>query len=312
MDRRNLAAGLMVLVSSILLLAGTASAHAKVKPQAEPPTGLCTVKTMPSSFIDQGEFDTSSSVADVIEVECNPEYGESLVQLSAAELYERCGHRLIWFSPYELALEGEEGEDAVKGKIKSKVKSKLKHDFTIDGPSDTVYLDNDGNATVVVLGGPGCTAGESLVSAHMTEAPYETFTTPFTVLPPMVTAPGITVTPATSVEDDYTSSVATIAQVEFPPVDSEKYVNITASQLYDRCLVGPKLAFIGPDGDYAEVGEETSGTVQLDNDGNAFVVLVGSASCAPGTSLIEASLEAKPYKTYTTDYTIEAPRVTEF
>ena len=53
-------------------------------------------------------------------------------------------------------------------------------------------------------------------------------------------------------------------------------------------------------------GEEA--WVQLDNDGNAFVVLIGNSSCAAGTSLIEASLVNAPYTTYTTDFTIEPPQ----
>ena len=48
-----------------------------------------------------------------------------------------------------------------------------------------------------------------------------------------------------------------------------------------------------------EEDEETTG-VTLDNDGNAFVVLIGANSCASGSSLIEASLENAPYTTYTT------------
>ena len=51
-------------------------------------------------------------------------------------------------------------------------------------------------------------------------------------------------------------------------------------------------------------------TLYLDNDGNAFVVLVGNSSCAAGTSLIEASLENAPYTTYTTNFTVEPPQPT--
>ena len=47
--------------------------------------------------------------------------------------------------------------------------------------------------------------------------------------------------------------------------------------------------------------------MHLDDDGNAFVVLVGNSSCAAGSSLIEASLEKAPYTTYTSDFTIEPP-----
>ena len=36
---------------------------------------------------------------------------------------------------------------------------------------------------------------------------------------------------------------------------------------------------------------------QLDNNGNVFVLLIGDSSCFPGTSLIEADLEDKPFTT---------------
>ncbi len=51
-------------------------------------------------------------------------------------------------------------------------------------------------------------------------------------------------------------------------------------------------------------------TLKLDNDGNAFMILIGNASCASGTSLIEASLEEAPYTTYTGEFTIEPPQPT--
>jgi hypothetical protein len=40
------------------------------------------------------------------------------------------------------------------------------------------------------------------------------------------------------------------------------------------------------------------------------VIVLGDSSCAPGASLIEADLEAKPFTTLTTLFTIEAPRPT--
>lgn len=315
MERRYLGVGLLALIGTLLMLVGTASAHSSLvkaagtDPETEQAKGEagCVVKTMTPSFIDQGEFGTSSSVADIVEVECNPEYAaESLVEINDHELYSQCGGRLSWFAPYELAGDGEEAEDALKAKgKKTKAKSKVKHNYTEDGPGVTVYTDNDGNATVVLLGGPGCTAGTSLITADLVETQYETVTTSFTVKGPKVTTPGLTLIPQTDIEDDFTSSAATIAEVEFPPVDAEKYVDINSPQLYNRCQYpdSPKLAFIGPDGFYAESGPDLSGKVQLDNDGNAFVVLVGSASCAAGPSLIEASLESKPYTTYAKDFT---------
>ena len=38
------------------------------------------IHTLPDSFMDQGEFGTASSVADVIEVECEPVYAEKCGQ----------------------------------------------------------------------------------------------------------------------------------------------------------------------------------------------------------------------------------------
>ena len=65
----------MVFASSLLLLAGSASAHGGGNPQVSEGTGSCKIKSLPS-FIAQGEFGTAASVADVIEVSCNPsEYG---------------------------------------------------------------------------------------------------------------------------------------------------------------------------------------------------------------------------------------------
>ena len=52
--------------------------------------------------------------------------------------------------------------------------------------------------------------------------------------------------------------------------------------------------------------------IELDNNGNGFVVLVGSDSCAEGTSLIEADLEASPFTTETGTFTVEAPRPERF
>jgi len=309
----------MVLLSSLFLLAGTASASRGV-PAAEPAgeaTGeTCSIATEPGSFIAVGEFGTNSSIADVIKVECNPEFSEGFVTISAEELYSRCDGDLYWAAPYEFG-EYEEEAGAAKGLTKGKSKGK-KNDVS-DGSSFTVELDDDGNATAVVWGGPSCAAGSSLVSAHMDEAPYETVTTTFTVEPPKVTG-GVTLKeglanvaalPSSAIEDDFTSSVATIVNVEFPAAYAEQYININAAQLWERCLVPPYLTFVGPDGEYYGSGEEING-VQLDDDGNAFIVLIGSASCAQGSSQIEASLERAPYYTVTTHFTVEAPQTTPF
>jgi uncharacterized repeat protein (TIGR01451 family) len=243
----------------------------------------CVINTLPS-FMDQGEFKNASSVADVVEVECEPVFAEHTVHFSANELYSRCQHHLIWSLPYPYK--------------------------PVSGPGFTVTLDNDGNATAVILAGPGCAAGESLVAAHMEQAPFTTVTTAFTVLPPRPTPPGVTASPKEEVENEDTSSVATVVQVEFPPVFAEAYVNINAEQLYARCHVPPHLVWLGAGGQKLGEGVDTITGVQLDNDGNAFVMLLGGGSCASGRSEIEASLESAPYTTYTTTFTILPPQPT--
>jgi hypothetical protein len=234
--------------------------------------------------MDQGEFGAASSIADVIEVECEPVFAEHHVVISANELYSRCDHRLFWRTPYT-------GE-------------------TSSSASFEVELDNAGNATAVVIGGPSCAAGESLIAAHLTEAPFTTVTTGFTVLPPRPTEPGVFATPSSKVEGEFYSDVATIVQVEFPPVFAEEPVNINFSQLYSRCHEDPKTEILTMDNGEVRTSDGEEETLYLDNDGNAFAVLIGNSSCAAGSSLIEASLENAPYTTYTTDFTIEPPRPT--
>jgi len=295
MERRNLFAGLAVLLIGILAMSGTALAHKAPKKKSageEDPT--CVVVSQPS-FVDQGEFGQAGSVADIVEVHCQSVYGEQYIKLSATELNSRCEGGISWIpAPQE--------EIDIEGEAKRSVKREDIKGSSIGG----IQLDDAGNATVALFGGPSCASGESLITAHLEAAPYETFTTSFAVLPPHSTAPGVTTLPSSQIEDDITSSVATIVEVEFPSVFAEKYVDITAEQLYDRCGVFPYATWYGPDESFLGDNSEAE-TVQLDNSGNAFVVLFGSASCASGNSLIEASLTSAPYTTYTTEFTIKSP-----
>jgi hypothetical protein len=290
MERRNLLVGLMALVISSFLLTGTALAHktsaAKGSQAVDPPA--CVVHSL-SAFTASGEFGEASSVADIVEVECESVYAEHFVKISSQELYNRCDDHLSWISDTLGAA-------------------------TIDGPAiGKVQLDDDGNATVAIWGGPSCASGESLVSAHLEEAPYTTVTTAFTVVAPKVTTPGVTTLvpnwSSSQVENDTDSTVATIVQVEFPAVYAEKNVVISAEQLYDSCQLWPHLVWWGPTKKLVGYHAETV-KVKLDDDGNAFVVLVGAFSCAAGPSEIEASLEIAPYKTYTTTFTVLPPEET--
>jgi hypothetical protein len=172
-------------------------------------------------------------------------------------------------------------------------------------------LDADGNATAAVLAGPGCQAGESLITAHMEEEPFETFTNAYTVLPPVNTTQGIFAldpTPGSQVEDAHSSSVATIIEAEVTG-GSEKFIRFGSEELFARCRVEPHIRWIRMSGEQQTDTSEITG-VQLDNNGNAFVIVIGGESCAEGTSLIEGDLESKPFSTFTTNFTIEAPRPT--
>jgi hypothetical protein len=256
---------------------------------ATPPA--CVIHSLPS-FIAQGEREAMATVADIVEVECNPYlYGTgSRIRITADQLLSRCKGRLTWIVPNPFRKEA-------------------------NARGVTVALDADGNATVALIAGPECEAGESLVSAHLEQEPFETFTTSFTVLPPVTTPPGVFALPGTQVEDAASSGVAAIIQVEFAG-GSEKRVRIGSEELFARCRVAPKLRWFqivgGTEG--AEVREvsgvsEVTG-VTLDNDGNAFVVVIGDSSCAEGPSLIEADLESKPFTTFTTTFTTQPPQPT--
>jgi hypothetical protein len=288
MERRSLLAGLMVLAIGMFMVVGTASARTnttkKGKSATEGAEATCKITSLP--FIAQGEFSEASSVADIVELECNPEFAGEKVKLSDQELYSRCREHLSWDSP--------------------------KDPFVfVEGKTFSVTLDDDGNATAAVFGGPNCGSGETLMSAHLEHPPFPTVTTNFEVLSPKVTPPGITASPKAQVEDDETSSVATIIQVEYPSVYAEQYVNIAAEQLWARCGESSKLVWVGPD-EKVLSDEESISKVRLDNDGNAFVVLFGYESCASGESEIETSLEGAPFTTFTNFFTVLAPEVTPF
>jgi hypothetical protein len=273
----------MVLASSLLLLVGTASAHGTASPAAgeEPPSGQCTVKSLPS-FVAQGEFATTATVADVIEVGCDPaEYGTgSEVSVIASQLYSRCQGLISWYipNPYKVSA----------------------------GRSVTLTLDADGNATVALIAGPKCQAGESLITVHEIDEPFESFTTPYTVLPPNDTEKGVFALPASQIEDSESSGVGTIIEAEFPGASEDK-IRFGSEELLARCRRAPHLHWITEARGEVTGVSEVNG-LELDDNGNIFVVAIGDSSCYPGASLVEADLESKPFTTETTDFTIESPK----
>jgi len=276
--------GIAVLASSFLLLAGVASAHGK--PAISAP-GTCSVKSLPS-FIAQGEFQNAATVGDVIEVSCDPfTYSAgATVTVTASQLYSRC-HEISWYKP------NEDGEDEITY-----------------GRSTTLKLDVDGNANVGLIAGPNCMVGESLITVDENESPYETYTTSFEVLPAVNTTQGLFVTPESQVEDQESSGVVTIAQAEFSN-SAEKHVRIGAGQLYNRCngAGSDHLEIVQENRYVTEEKSELLNAIELDNNGNGFVLLMGTDSCAEGPSLIESDLEERPFTTETGTFTVLPPQV---
>ncbi len=287
LSRRTIAlAGLLAICLSSWGATGSAGASPLASaPAASGAAATCLIHSLPA-FVAQGEFSTTATVADVVEVECNPfVYGtDSTVTVTASQLYSRCGSALTWYvpNPYRVA----------------------------SGRSVELTLDADGSATVALVAGPHCQAGESLVTLHEDEAPFESFTTAFSVLPPNTTPQSVTVLPTEQVEDAQSSAVATIVEVEFEN-GSEKKVRLASNELYSRCRNSPGLIWVRENREVVtgpELVEENA--VQLDDDGNGFAVAIGASSCSPGKSLIEADLERKPFTTLTTEFTILPPQPT--
>ena len=289
MDRRSLMAGLVALILSAFPLAGTASAHTKKANPGLPEEVGCVVNTLPG-FVDQGLETEASSVADVIEVECEDsgklEY-DGKIKISDVELYDRCGKKMSWSPTDEFE--------------------------TTEGPSTEAKLDDDGNATVVLWAGPECKPGESQIMVDEVEFPNETYMAPFTVLPPEETEEGVFAMPETKVEDDIFSSTATIIQVEFPGI-AEAKVTVNAEQLFLDCIKAPRVVWVGPNEKEITRGEgrlEGPTALETDDDGNAFVVVLGARSCGKGTVDIEASLEeTESFYTVNGQFFIEAPKPT--
>jgi hypothetical protein len=289
----------MVLASSFLLLAGVASAG-KVNPAgtSSATPGVCSVTSLPS-FVAQGEYGYTASVADVVEVSCDPfKYGAGQeVSVTAAQLASRC-HNLAWIVPNNSYDEPE---------------AQL-------GQTVHLNLDADGNATASLVAGPNCFAGESLITLDENESPYETFTTNFDVMPPVNTPEGVTALPSTQIEDSGSSSVTTVVEAEFKG-GGESYVRLASEQLNDRChdggliwVPGYVTQYLNEDYSAASVKKaedqydgENETEIRLDDNGNGFAIAVGIDSCLEGTSLIEADLVEAPFTTLFTNFTIGAP-----
>ena len=271
------AAGFMIAAGLATPVAANAAPAALARPQ----TPTCAVDASPYKFIESGLDPQASSVAFIITVECAPTFSEQAVEIRTPQLSNACQGQLMWYSATTTAASG-------------------------NGDTFDVRLDDDGNATAIVLGGPSCAASRDLIEADLTVAPYTTATTQVRIAPPVSTQPGVRAFPASQVEDATTSSVATVFYVEFPSVYAGNEVQISDAELFDRCA--GNIAWIFPNSTTLKYGKSV--TTTLDDNGNAFVVALAGPSCASGSTLVQADLVGPPYTTVTTQFTVLSPRVT--
>jgi hypothetical protein len=277
--------GAAALLTPLMGAASAQAAQARVAPATWTHTPNCVIKPAPSQFVETGLGASASSVAFILQVECKPVFGEQKVEINAQQLNNACHGTLSWYSPT-----GSDGTAPGEG----------------TGESFNVYLDNDGNATAVVWGGPSCAASYDLVTADLTVAPYTTVKTHVKILPPVTTTTSLHVYPYAEVEDATTSSVDAIFYAEYPSVYAEGEVEFSDAQLYDRCTGG--ITWVGPD--EVVLGTGKSVTTTLDDNGNAFVVALAGPSCASGSTLAQVDLVNPTYRTLTTNFSVLSPRVT--
>ena len=124
------------------------------------------VAAYPSTEVETGNSAASgnSDVYTVFYVETDPSYAEQPVTITSPELEDRCGEGWRWEPGTGAAIDQASGTTAATG-----------------------TLDDDGNA-VFVFKGASCAAGTSTVTADIDAGTHATYTTTFTVSPPVATA----------------------------------------------------------------------------------------------------------------------------
>ena len=258
------------------------------------PSAPITVQVDPNPMIEIGP----SFVGGVIQVETSPSFAGDPVTISSSQLNASCGSGAFFL-------------DLQNGGIPS-------NPFTTT-TSITAILDNEGNVTVDVEGAD-CAPGPDLVQADLGVAPYDTALSTLDVEPPTVTGPGVYGYPTSSgtvtggeVETGDTpasgdSDIIAVFNVETDPVYAERTAEISSTQLQDRC--GGGWFWSGLDGTSASSGgPNVLATAPLDDDGNASFGFIGT-SCAAGSSVVTADVEAGTRPTYTTTFNVLPPQPT--
>ena len=298
-------------IVSVSLVGTTAVASAKAHRHRHhgsgngAPSAPMMIQVDPDPLVEIG----SSAIDVVIQVETSPAFAGDTVDITSSQLDATCSD----FTGFIFNTNG------------------LLLSETLSPLLIPLVLDNEGNATIDVAGGD-CAPGSDVIEASMTTVPYYTAVTTLVVTPPAVTAPGVFGFPTSSgtvsggeVEtgDGGISSPSVLAAdsnvfavfyVETDPVYAEQNVTVSWSQLADRCATSNSYAFVNQ-GFLASnqsspgAGSETSATLPIDDDGNVAVIFVGS-SCAAGSSVITADVDAGTRPTYVTTFNILPPQPT--
>jgi hypothetical protein len=278
--------GALGLVTPLVTAAATQTASAASGASSWKHESNCKIQPRPrDGFIEAGLGSTHSSVAFVLLVECRPVFSEQTVEISTPQLNNACHNTLSWFSPT-----GRRGGPSV-GR----------------GEAFNVFLDDDGNATAVVWGGPSCAASEDLVTADLVTSPYSTAKTTVQILPPRTTRESLHSFPPAEVEDSISSSVDAIFYAEFPGSYGEQKVEFSDAQLFDRCA--GHIYWIGAD-ERILARNTKSATTTLDDNGNAFVVALAGPSCAAGPTTAQVDIVNATYTSLWTKFYVATPRPT--
>jgi len=246
-----------------------------------PPNIIVTIA--PNPLIETG----TSEIHAIVQVETSPSFAGDPVFIYSQQLVNSCDPGSVYFY------------------------SSASGTLSVESPNSiTAILDDDGNATVEVSAND-CAPGSSVFEADLVKAPYYTATTILVANPPVPTAAGLTGYPNPEVETGDTTSgpngpsgnsdVYAVFYVEDSPVYAESPVEISSTQLENRCGLGAVWS-AGNDGSGTSSGAQTL----LDDDGNAVFIFEG-ISCAAGPSTVIADVNAGTHDTYTTVYTVNPP-----
>ncbi len=176
----------------------------------------------------------------------------------------------------------------------------------VTGASLSVVLDTLGRATVSVSASL-CAPGISTIDATLASSPFTSASTKLTVDPPQPAAPGLSAFPTSEVETSG-GDVYAVFDVGMNRSFSGDTVSIDSAQLGADC-VGVRWE----PGNGGTATTSGSAEATLDQNGNAVFVVEGS-SCGAFPSVVQADLDAPPFTTYGSDFTIvsEVPAITKF